>query len=395
VPQITDWVIDADAHVTEPGDLWTRRVPAKFRDRAPRVERNADGVDIWHVGDHSPMVPLGHTAVAGWKEPFPAAPKNMDEVPAAAWQAKARLAYMDEVGIWAQAIYPNVGGFGNQGFLKLGDPALMLACVQAYNDFLSEWTEAAPERLIAISAIPFWDVDASVAEIERCQAMGHKGILFSGEPQKIGMPLLGDRHWDPLYAAAQEAGLPISFHIGSSDFESGFSADRIATHGIGPTVSYGTVSLLIENGKQLTDLLFSGVLPRFPELKFISVESGIGFIPFILEAADHTFTYSNIRQERPEFELLPSEYFRRQVYGCYFFEEIAPQRLVDKIGADNILFETDYPHPVCLYGNVREKIDAALGGQTDEVRGKLLWDNAARLYRVDPPTSAWAPPAGS
>ena len=394
-PKLTDWVIDADAHVTEPVDLWSSRLPAKYRDRAPRVERSADGVDVWHIGDHSPMVPLGHTAVAGWKEPFPAGPKNMDEVPAAAVDSKARLAYMDEIGIWAQAIYPNVGGFGNQAFLQLGDSGLMLACVQAYNDFLTEWTSVAPNRLIPIMAIPFWDVPASLKEIERCAAMGHKGILFSGEPQNIGMPYLGDAHWDPLWSAATDVGLPISFHIGSSDFESGFGPERLAAHGIGPMVSYATVSLFLDNGKQLTDLLLCGVLPRFPKLKFISVESGIGFIPFILEAADHTFNYSNVRTERPEFELLPSEYFRRQVYGCYFFEEIAPQLLVDKIGADNILFETDYPHPVCLYGNVREKIDAALGDQTDEIRNKLLFDNAAKLYQVEPAPSPWVPPATS
>jgi hypothetical protein len=105
------------------------------------------------------------------------------------------------------------------------------------------------------------------------------------------------------------------------------------------------------------------VLARFPKLEVVSVESGIGFLPFILEAADYCFEYSKVRRERPIFELKPSEYFQRQVYACYFFEEFAPQRLLDRIGPDKILFETDYPHPVCLYGNVREKIDAGLAGQ--------------------------------
>jgi predicted TIM-barrel fold metal-dependent hydrolase len=149
------------------------------------------------------------------------------------------------------------------------------------------------------------------------------------------------------------------------------------------------VSLFLDNGKQIVDLLFSGVLPRHPGLRVVSVESGIGFLPFVLEAADYCFGYSQVRRERPEYTLLPSEYFRRQVYGCYFFEEVAPQRLIDKIGADNILFETDYPHPVCLFGNVREKIEASLAGQPVEVRRKLLFDNAARLYGVQQPD---APP---
>jgi predicted TIM-barrel fold metal-dependent hydrolase len=380
-----DWVIDCDTHITEPGHVFVDRVPAKFRDRAPRLERNADGVDIWRIGDSSPLVPVGMTAIAGWPEPFPAGPKNMDEVPPASHDAKARLDYMDSLGIWAMALYPNVGGFGNQAFLELGDPELMLACVRAYNDFLIEWIEPDPRRFIPVLATPFWDVDATVKEIERAAAMGHKGILFSGEPQKQGMPPLGSRHWDPLWAAAQDVDLPISFHIGSGDFSEGFSVERLEVDGIGATNARVAVGLFLENGKQLVDLLLSGVLPRFPKLRVVSVESGIGFIPFILEAVDYSFEYSNVRAQKPEFEMLPSEYFRRQVYGCYFFEEFAPQQMVEKIGEDNILFETDYPHPVCLYGNVREKIDAGLAGQSDRVRRKLLFDNAAELYGVEQP----------
>ncbi|MEN8160396.1 MAG: amidohydrolase, partial [Myxococcota bacterium] len=136
-PRIQDWVIDVDTHITEPGDLWTSRLPKRFRDRAPQIARNPDtGMETWKIGGQDTFLPVGFTAVAGWPEPFPAAPKNMDEVPKAAYDAGARLEYMDRVGIWAMALYPNVGGFGSQAFLKLEDPELMLACVQAYNDFL-------------------------------------------------------------------------------------------------------------------------------------------------------------------------------------------------------------------------------------------------------------------
>ena len=117
-----DWVIDVDTHITEPGDLWTSRLPQRFQGRAPRLVRNPENQwDVWQVGDFTPIVPVGFTAVAGWKEPFPAAPRNMDEVPKASFDARARLEYMDSLAIWAMALYPNVGGFGSQGFLKLGD----------------------------------------------------------------------------------------------------------------------------------------------------------------------------------------------------------------------------------------------------------------------------------
>ena len=382
----TDWIIDVDAHVTEPGGLWSDRLPAKWRDRAPQMRRGDDGKDRWFVGDGAVMLTVGHTATAGWGAPFPAAPPTFDEVPPAAHDARARLDYLDSVGIWAQVLYPNVGGFGNQAFLALDDPDLQLACVQAYNDWLTEWCAADPARLLPVTAIPFWDVDASVAEVERCAALGHRGILFTGEPQVFGLPLLGDRGWDPLWRVASETGNPISFHIGGGDFAAPFTAARMAAHGIAATYVKASVQLFLENGVQILDLLLSGVLPRFPDARFVSVESGIGFLPFLLEAADYAFGEAAMRRERPEFTLLPSEYFHRQVYGCWFFEETALQRLVDKIGAANILFETDYPHPICLYGNVREKIDAALAGQPPELRRRLLWDNAAALYGVaDPP----------
>jgi len=392
--EIRDWVIDVDTHITEPADLWTSRVPAKFRDRAPRLVRNPENQwDTWQVGDSKPIVPVGFTAVAGWKEPFPSAPRNLDECPPASYDAKARLAYMDSIGVWAMAIYPNVGGFGSQEFLKLGDRELMLACVRAYNDFLIDWCSADPRRFIPIASTPFWDVDAAVVEMERAARIGHKGVLFTGEPQVHGMPLLGSPHWSRFWAAAQDLELPVSFHIGTGSFDSAFTKERMELTGLGSTNAVVAVDLFLDNGKQLVDLLFSGVLPRHPRLKVISVESGIGFIPFILESCDYTFGYSQVRKQRPEFTLLPSEYFKRQVYGCYFYEELAPQLLLDKIGVDNVLFETDYPHPVCLYGNVRQKIDAGLRGQPERVKKKLLWENAAKLYKVSPPDRAWTPPA--
>jgi predicted TIM-barrel fold metal-dependent hydrolase len=384
--KIQDWVIDTDTHITEPGDLWTSRLPARFKDKAPKIVRDPETqIETWQIGDGEGLLPVGHASVAGWPEPFPAAPRNMDEVSKATYDASARLEYMDRVGIWSMALYPNVGGFGSQAFLGLNDPELMLACVRAYNDFLLDWISPAPHRFIPIMATPFWDVDASVEEIERCAKLGHKGILFSGAPQSHGEPILANPHWDPLWSAAQACELPVSFHIGAGTFDEGFSTERIELTGAGGTNGYVATSLFLDNGKQLTDLLFSGVLPRFPDLKVVSVESGIGFIPFILEACDYTFEYGKVRRDRPEFELKPSEYFARQIYACYLFEEHAPRKLMDSIGVDNILFETDYPHPVCLYDNVREKIDAALCDATTEARHKVLFENAAKLYKVEAP----------
>jgi predicted TIM-barrel fold metal-dependent hydrolase len=165
---------------------------------------------------------------------------------------------------------------------------------------------------------------------------------------------------------------------------------RFAAHGIGPTTVSGSMSILLTNAIQLMDVAMSGILPRNPKLRMVSVESGIGWLPFVKEALDHGFHYARVEVEKPEFKKLPSQYLREQVWACTFFEEFGPQTLLDEIGVDRVLFETDYPHPVCLYGDeVRLKIDAAFGDLPEAVRRKVLFSNSAELYGVEAPDRPW------
>lgn len=379
-------IIDVDTHVTEVPDLWSERLPARMRAAGPRVETDKRGRQWWMISDKR-TVPVGMTATAGagdMKDP----PRGYDDMHRGAFDATARLKYMDEMGIWAMVLYPNVGGFGAQEFLRLDDRELMLACVTAYNDWQTEWASADSRRLLPITSTPFWDIDAAVREVRRCAAMGHKGILFTGEPQSYGQPILGDPHWDPLWAVAVECDLPVSFHIGSGNMEGGLSREKMKTYGRMATFAELSVNLFMNNGSQLCDLLMSGVLARFPEIKFVSVESGIGWVPFVLEALDYQFRGNRVREERPDLALLPSEYFARNVYACYWFEQTAPRHLLDAVGADNILFETDFPHPTSLYGDeVHRCIETGLSECSSEVKHKILWENAKKLYRVEEPTA--------
>jgi predicted TIM-barrel fold metal-dependent hydrolase len=160
----------------------------------------------------------------------------------------------------------------------------------------------------------------------------------------------GIPHWNPLWEAAVELDLPISFHVGSGDMTEGLLKNRVAAYGQAAAFTALAVKILFQNGIQVSDLIMSGVLSRYPSIKFVSVESGIGWIPFMLETMDYQFQGNSVAEERPDFDLLPSEYFARNVYACYWFEQIAPRRLIDKIGEDKILFETDFPHPTSLYG---------------------------------------------
>ena len=380
-------IIDVDTHVTESPDVWTSRVPASMRDRVPYVKDDRSGRTCWFLGEER-LAPIGMTATAG-RGDMANPPKTFADIHPGAYDSKARLEYMDGLGIWAMVMYPNVAGFGNQHFLKLEDPGLMLACVEAYNDWQTEWASVDSRRLLPVTSTPFWDIQASVKEVERCAKMGHRGVLFTGEPQAFGQPFIGDRHWDPLWEVAVEHDLPVSFHIGSGNMEDGLGRDKVKAYGRMATFTAGSVDVFLRNGMHMSELLLSGVLVRHPKLQFVSVESGIGWIPFMLEALDYQFQGNRVFEEHPEFDRLPSEYFATNVHACYWFEQVAPRRLIDKVGADRIMFETDFPHPTSLYGDeVAERIQTGLGDTDPDVRHKILWDNGRKLYKVEVPTEA-------
>ncbi len=377
-------VIDTDTHITEPPDVWTSRVPKKWGEKIPHIKR-VGGKDVWFVGE-KPSAPPGIVTMAGFDGTIPDFRSTFEELPPSSYDAKARIAHMDAEGIWAQILYPNVGGFGSGAFLALQEPELMLACIRAYNDFLIDWTSEDPRRLIPVMATPFWDVDASVAEIERCVALGHKAVLFTSQPQDFGEPALHDTHWDPIWAATQDSGLSISFHIGSG------SMDELIQSGsnIGVRANFGRVSsiLFVQNSRSLADIIFSGICHRFPKLKFVSVESGVGWIPPVLEAFDWQWRNGGIHREHPEYDLLPSEYFRRQIYGCFWFEEGVGPAIESY--PDNILYETDFPHPTSMSPgpqtpaeHPRVYADRVLSDLPSDSLQKILHDTAAQIYHID------------
>ncbi len=383
-------IIDADSHITEPADVWTSRAPAKYRNLVPRVVRQGS-TEMWVLQD-KPLTPVGVTAPAGWPGFPPEFPPGFADIHPGAYDAQQRLKYMDEAGIWAQVLYPNVGGFGSQNFLALEDDVLKLLCVTSYNDFLLEWASRDPRRLLPVVAVPFWDIDVAVKEIERCVSLGARGILFTGEPQRFGHPVIGNHHWDPLWEIATAAGLPVHFHIGNAGdtLEEAAGQDRYASHGVSASHAFTGVSLFMKNGVQTCDLITSTVLNRYPDVKFVSVESGMGWLPFMLEATDYSWlgSFRPGRERRPE-DILPSELFRRGVYVTYWFESLAPKHFIDIIPVDNVLFETDFPHTTCLFGNIQETIQGGLGHVKESVRRRILWDNAAQLYRIEEPPAAW------
>ncbi len=383
-------VIDVDTHITEPADTWTSRVSKKYIDKVPHIER-IGGVDQWVINGKPGLRP-GIVNMAGFDGRAPVEfPSTYDEFHPGGYDPHERIKYMDEQGIYAQVLYPNVGGFGAQRFLQMDDEALMLTCVKAYNDFQSDWASVAPNRLIPVTSLPFWDVAKSVAEIERCAKKGHRSVLFPSQPQDFGFKPLAHPSWDPIWAAAQDANLAISFHLGSQEWIGGAEGGNpfvdVAEMGIRATFARVSALAFMGLGLGISEILVGGVCHRFPKLKFVAVESGVSWLPSLLEALDWQWENAGGHIEHPDY-LLPSEYFRRQVYACFWFEQTLLKEVI-ALYPDNILWETDFPHPTSMTAgpatpaqHPRDYASEALAGLSDEMIGKVLHDNAARVYHV-------------
>jgi predicted TIM-barrel fold metal-dependent hydrolase len=214
---------------------------------------------------------------------------------------------------------------------------------------------------------------------------------MSADPAPFGLPKLSDPHWDGLWAAAQEMGLPVNFHVASGD-PGAMDIVTMMHRGAGRRAASAAMNALaaLDNAKAITQLICGGICHRFPRLNFVSVESGVGWLPFVLAGLDYQWKNCAVSHEHPEYDLLPSEYFRRQIYGCFWFEEETLRSSIEQLGADNILYETDFPHPTSMSPGpasiaIRpaDYIEKAFAGVSREDAGKILHGNAARIYHLN------------
>jgi predicted TIM-barrel fold metal-dependent hydrolase len=265
--------------------------------------------------------------------------------------------------------------------------------VQAYNDAIAEFQKGGKGRLFPQAVLPLWDMDATLKELKRCrEQLGLTGIVMSDRPDRFGQPKLADPVWDPFWATCQDLKLPINFHIGSGGHSSieddywgkakFFGEENVRNDPF--MISFASMSAFIMNFRDIVNLIMTGVLDRFPKLKFVSVESGIGWIPFIIQGVEYTLDELLLPEERRQFKRRPKEMFKDQIYASYWFEGANNvQNYISEFGADNLLFETDYPHPQCLYPNVREKVQETLGQYDLATQRKVLFENAAKLYGIE------------
>ena len=379
-------VIDTDSHWSEPYDLWTSRAPAKWKDRVPQMEER-DGKRRWWFDGNIPIgLPIASSVIGqdGTKVTGTAFfDMDNDVVHRASFDPDARVSMLDSLGIHAQIMYPNVAGFGYQIFLKASDEALRLISVEIFNDALAEFQADTGERVFGMALLPWWNLDAAVKEIERAHANGLRGIVTCANPEEAGLPDMGTSDWDPIWATCSELNMPVNFHIGSSkgnmDF---FGRAPWPSFGEERKLAVGSANLFMGNARTVGNLIYSGIPERFPNLKFVSVESGVGWLPFFLEILDHQMT-ETAPNELADLSMSPSDYFRRQFFGCFWFERSTIKPAVDFLGSQCLLFETDFPHPTCLYPRDDVSLMTALDGLDESDIRAILQDNAAKLYRID------------
>ncbi|RSN64336.1 amidohydrolase family protein [Actinomadura sp. WAC 06369] len=369
-------LLSTDDHLIEPPHVWTDRLPERYREEGPRIvdlprENGGPPSEVWrYEGRLYPNI--GLNAVAGKSpEEYGIDPTRYDEMIPGCYDPRARLADMDVDGVWGAMCFPSFPRFAGTVFLEGEDRELAHLCVRAWNDYvLDEWCAAAPDRFIPLVILPLWDVDLCVAEIGRCAGKGAKAIAFPENPVPLGLPSFHTDHWDPVFSAAEETGMPLCMHFGTS--------------GQAPiTAPEAPMAVMIAlfgcNSMYATaDLLFSPVFHRHPRLKVGLSEGGIGWMPYLLERIDGTWErhrhYQNINQD-----VRPSELFARNMHGCFIDDEfgIAARHAV---GIDNITWECDYPHSDSYWPKSRAVAAERLADVPDDEAHKIVELNVRRLY---------------
>ncbi len=342
-----------------PPTLWIDRVEKKHREAVPHVVSHGK-IDLW-------MVKNRIIGVSGAYEDIETAldREGMGGDPFRPSDPRRRMEDMERDGIWSSMVYGPTALFS----LGIDDPEVNLMAIRAWNDWAAEVFNAyMPDRLNAFPELPVSSPADAVAELERVAALGHRGACMNGFEADIRDPA-----WDLLWSAAQDAGIPISFHIGGGTRFNPRKRDwQIA--------GFAAVAPM-QMDEVLATMIFSGALERHPRLKIVLAESGIGWLPYLVARMDATFEKHCIPHPERNISTMPSELFRRQVFATFEEEPLGPE-LIPLLGPDNFMWACDYPHPDSTWPNSRAAIDHALGKLGDAAVRKVTGENCRVLYNL-------------
>ena len=371
-------IVDTDTHITEAPDLFTSRAPARLKHKMPRVDR-VDGTDRWMVGDRD-FGTMGGNVIRKDNNKLLGrlAFRKLEDAHPGGHLLAERLQAMDDMGIYAQIAFQNSGVTQAGSLMSLGDPDLALSIVQIYNDASRDWQEQSGQRIFNMAHLPFWDQKALETEARRCIDMGLRGFVLPDTPERVGVPSFNHDYWTPFLEMCAATGTPLNFHLNAA-----IDPNTLTWEGFGFEQTLAVVATMfsIGNAATLGNWMVSGRLDRHPGLKIGLIESGAGWVPFAIEALEHQFR-EMLPVKRDVLKKTPKEYFADHFWVTFWFEKVAPKLLLETIGEDKLMFETDFPHPTSLYPGVQEHLKDVLGGHTREVQKKVLQDNAVKLYNL-------------
>ena len=367
-------ILSSDSHVFEPPDLWAQRIDAAFRERAPRMVR-IDGADAIVVEADQVLSGIGLISNAGARFEKPetiSGHGKFDDVPRGGYDPHQHLADMRLDGVAGEVLYPSQGLF----YFRIPDGALMSAIFRVYNDWLAEFCRTDPARLKGIAMINLDDVEAGVRELERAARLGLSGAMINEYP-------LEERRYDqpeyePFWAAAAALEMPVSLHTATRR--------QGKIRGAGPKTLRDASSRATKAfypALSMCDMIFSGVFERHPRLMLAIVEFELSWAPWVLASMD--YTYRERHEEalyRFKDGLRPSDFFHRNVV-LSFQEDAVGIRLRDVIGADNVMWGSDYPHSESTFPRSRQILADILAGVPDDEQAKIVGGNTARVYRFD------------
>ena len=367
-------VISSDNHIYEPADLWTSRIEPKYRDRCPQLKPYQDG-QIWVCDDALGQI-VGQGTNLGRRFDEPENIKGTDvfeNVRPGGYIPEEYIKDLDIDGVDVGIIYPNVS-FVLYNHVR--DSDLLTACFRVYNDWLAEFCSVNPRRLAGIGVINLDDVDVGLKEMERCRKLGFVGALITVYPpdgRRYDSP-----EYEPLWALAQDLDIPLGLHAATNRWGSGE-----AFQGQGAGRLAHTVNMDYGIRMSLTDIIYSGVLDRYPKLQIGSVEHELAWAPHFLDRLDFNYTQRGTSLQAYHFkeDMMPSDFFRRNVF-LGFQEDWLGIRLRDLIGVDNIQWGSDYPHTESTFPRSREILEDILADCTEEEKEKIAGGNAARIYKV-------------
>jgi predicted TIM-barrel fold metal-dependent hydrolase len=367
-------IISSDSHVIEPWFLWQERLPAKYRDRAPRLVRMDDGSDRL-VCEDIEMPPIGTAAgVFRGNSEVRQTGRWEEDIPPSAYDPDARIKEIDRDTIWGEVMYPTFG----LGFYGIDDAEYKWALLRAYNDWLAEFCAAHPNRFKGIAMLANDDPVLAIEELERARRLGFVGVMIptvAGE----GVPQYHERGMDPLWEAAVANDMSVNIHAGTARERNKKTNLIQASGGRNPTKSPLKYEVFV---KPMLNMIFGGVFERHPRLNFISAENEAGWATHILERADFEWQrYQNVAVKDFEGRIpeKPSAYFKRNIKLTFLRDTVAI-RTYDLLGEDTLMFQTDFPHGISTYPNSRAMCDAMFEGVDPAIRDKIVYHNAAKLY---------------